>query len=156
MGWDTQGGGAPGSGNRRTESTPIEHEIAQVYANLGWVGMIWRKCFGILVDREGGGVAARSAAIAVIADIAGIARDRKSRTHRRGRRCHTRFAEGYTTRISGFPCGSTSPISTAGTLALFNAVTSESASERATDSSRPPAVWGSNRMVRISSGTFAS
>jgi hypothetical protein len=41
-------------------------------------GMTCGKCFGILVDREGGRVAGQIADIAVIAVIAVIARDRKA------------------------------------------------------------------------------
>jgi hypothetical protein len=57
------GGGAPGiggSGHRWIGASESQihanAQIAEVYPNLGRLGMRWRKYFGILVGREGGGV----------------------------------------------------------------------------------------------------
>jgi len=57
-----------------------------------------------------------------------------------------------TTWSSGPVAGMTSPISTAGTLAPWRALSNAAASCSAIEISSPPAVWGSKSTVRISSG----
>src|SRR5260221_13658294 len=59
------------------------------------------------------------------------------------------FVSPHTTCINGFPGGSTSPISTAGTPALVRAMSKDAASERASESSSPPSDRGATIMERI-------